>query len=258
MPTVHIMGYVEPRETLINIENLTPIQEENIVTGKKTKFTIAIIHSVVSVECEMENFDVEQESSQLYTRCVELSRTLVNLIAVRHGWGLTVHLDTFINEDGTEERLMNRADHLDGIMDAYTLDDIDMIFRRVSGNIDFTMALNDMVDAITRPRTTSTCCARVIDTIKNLLAPELKDKAGWEVMHEALRTDKEYCQHISNASRSSRHGQHEYLPSIEAEELMTRTWELFNRFLSFRISGGLPLDEEKFPILHHDAPTPQS
>lgn len=253
MTTVHLMGYVEPRQTLISIENLTPIEEINISTGHKTKFTIAILHSVVSVECEMENFNVEEESSQLYTRCVELTRTLVNLIAVRHGWGLTVHLDTFIQESGKEEVLMNRADHLEGIVDAYTLDDIDTLFLRTCGNVDFTMALNDMVDAITRPRTTSVCCARVVDTIKNLLAPGLKDKAGWRVLQETLRADESYCQYISNASKLSRHGRHEYLPVAEANELLTRTWELANRFLSFRLSSGEPLDENKFPQLI-DAP----
>jgi hypothetical protein len=249
MPTVHIMGYVEPRQTLINVENLAPVEEINIVTGAKTKFTIAILHSVVSVECEMDSFNVDEEASQLYTRCVELTRTLVNLIAIRHGWGLTVHLDTFINEDGTEEILMNRADHLAGIISAYSLDKIDTMFQRTCGDIDFTMALNDMVDAITRPRTTAVCCNRMLDTLKNLLAPGMKDGTGWKVLHETLRTDKPYCQYISNASKLSRHGHHEYLPAAEAEELMTRTWKLVDRFLHFRLSAGLSLPEEQFPLL---------
>lgn len=256
MPTVHLMGYVEPRQTLINIENLTPIEEINIVTGQKTRFTIAILHSVVSVECKMESFNVEEESSQLYTRCVELTRTLVNLIAIRHGWGLTVHLDTFIQEDGTEEILMNRADHIAGVVNAYTLDDVDALFQKTCGDVDFTMALNDMVDAITRPRTTAVCCARAVDTIKNLLSPGLRDKAGWRVLHEALNTDESYCQYISNASKSSRHGHHEYLPVAEADELLRRTWELVNRFLWLRLSSGEPLPKYKFPPLR-GTPTPQ-
>jgi hypothetical protein len=66
MPKVHFMGYVGPRQTLLNIENLTPILELNIVTGRKTMFTIAILHSVVSVECELEELH-EEEISQLYT-----------------------------------------------------------------------------------------------------------------------------------------------------------------------------------------------
>jgi hypothetical protein len=64
-----------------------------------------------------------------------------------------VHINTFIHPDGTEEFLMNRADELYGIVSEYTLHDIDGIFQQVAGDVDFSMALNDMTDAITRPRT---------------------------------------------------------------------------------------------------------
>jgi hypothetical protein len=96
----------------------------------------------------------------------------------------------------------------------------------------------------------------VIDTISYLLSPTLTDKkAAWKVVHETLRVDEPYCQYISNASKISRHGHHEYLPVNEAEELMKRTWELVNRFLRFRLLGGVPLPEAEFPTLHH-VPTP--
>ena len=250
------MGYVEPRQTLLNVENLTPIEEINVATGRKTMFTIAILHSVVSVECEMEEFH-EEEISQLYTRAVELSRTLVNLIAIRHGWGLTVHIDTFIHIDGTEELLMNRADTLSGIMNTYSLDDIDGIFQQVACDVDFSMALNDMTDAISRPRTTSVCCARTIDTIRNLLCPSLKPKPGWRVVQETLRADEDYLERISMASTSSRHGKHEYLPVNEAEELMRRTWTLVNRYFYYRLHPPKELPIDQFPQLSI-SPTPQS
>lgn len=242
------MGYIEPRQTLLNVENLTPIEEINITTSRKSIFTIAILHSVVSVQCEMEEFH-EEEISQLYTRAVELSRTLVNLIAIRHGWGLTVHIDTFIHADGTEEFLMNRADDLSGIISAYSLNDIDGIFQQIACDVDFSMALNDMTDAISRPRTTAVCCARTLDTIKNLLAPGLKDKLGWRVVQETLRADEPYLQHISNASKSSRHGQHDYLPVDEAEELLRRTWTLVNRYFYYRLHPDKELPVEQFPQL---------
>lgn len=254
MQTVHFMGYVEPRQTFINVENLAPIEEMNVATGRRCKFTVAILHSVVSVECEMEDFDVE-EVSQLYTRAVELSRTLVNLIAIRHGWGITVHIDTFIHPDGTEEFLMNRADCLAGMMTSYELNDIDQIFQKIACDVDFSMALNDMVDALSRPRATSVCCARTVDAFKNLLAPGLKDKPAWRVLQQTIYADEDYLQHISNASKSSRHGQHEYVPVEQAEELLKRTWEIANRCFYLRLHNGA-LPTEIFSQLQN-APTPQ-
>jgi hypothetical protein len=255
MQKVHFMGYVEPRQTLLNVENLTPIEEMNIATGRKTTYTIAILHSVVSVECELEVLH-QDEISQLYTRAVELSRTLVNLIAIRHGWGLTVHIDTFIHADGTEEFLMNRADTLTGIIDAYNLDDVDGVFQKVACDVDFSMALNDMIDAISRPRTTAVCCARAIDTIKNLLAPGIKDKPGWRVLQDKLRADESYVQHISNASKSSRHGAHSYLPVDDAEEIMKRTWTITNRYFYHRLRSGQELPPDQFEQL--TAPKPEA
>jgi hypothetical protein len=250
------MGYVEPRRTMLNVENLTPIEEINIATGLKTMFTIAILHSVVSVECEMEEFH-EEEISQLYTRAVELSRTLVNLIAIRHGWGLTAHIDTFIHADGTEEFLMNRADTLSGIMDTYSLDDIDGVFQRVACDVDFSTALNDMTDAISRPRATAVCCARAMDAIKNLLAPGRKDMPGWRIVQKTLRADEAYLKHISDSSKSLRHGKHDYLPVDEAEELLRRTWTLVNRYFYHRLHSGKELPVDQFPQLPI-APKPQS
>ena len=37
---------------------------------------------------------------------------------------------------------MNRAAHLEGIVNAYSLDDIDTLFQRTCGNVDFTMAVS--------------------------------------------------------------------------------------------------------------------
>jgi hypothetical protein len=160
-----------------------------------------------------------------------------------------VHINTFIHPDGTEEFLMNRADELYGIVSEYTLHDIDGIFQQVAGDVDFSMALNDMTDAITRPRTTAVCCARTLDTIKNLLAPDLRGKQGWRVVQEALRADESYLQHISTASSSSRHGKHEFLPVEEAEEILRRTWILVDRYFYLRLHSQKELPVDKFPLL---------
>jgi len=254
MPTVHFMGYVEPRQIKLMIENLTPITEMSLDTGLKVSYTIAVLESVVSVECEMDTFNAE-DISQLYTRSVELSRAIINMIAVKMGWGLFIHLDTFIHPDGTEEFLMNRCDSLAGIVEIFELDGLDTVFQMLGCDVDFTMALNDMNEAISKPRTAAVNCSRTIDAIRHLIAPGLESKAGWRVVQESLNVDESYMQYISNHSKNSRHGEHDYLPPEVAEELFRRTWNLINRYLYRRSHSLDRLPIDRFPQLN-GAPTP--
>jgi hypothetical protein len=256
MPIIHFMGYVEPRETYVNAENLTIITERDVDTGRIITYTLAILDSVVSVECDVDQFNPE-DMSRYYTRALELSRTFVNLISFKQGWGFFVHLDTFIDPDGKEHKLSNQATYLSGIVDSYDLHDFDDMYQRIGCDIDISLAFNDLNDALARPRIASINCARVLDTVKKRLAPGVKnERAAWRIVQENLNTDEIYLQYISDHSKLSRHGQHTYLSTEETMELLRRTWIIFNRFLHYLIHYSSPLPIGRFP--HLTSPTPQS
>jgi hypothetical protein len=248
MPIIHFMGYVEPRETYVNAENLTMLTELDIDTGRVVKYTLAILDSVVSVECDVDIFNIE-DISRYYTRAVELSKTFVCLISFKMGWGLFVHLDTFIHPDGTEEKMFNQANFLTGIADSYDINDFDNMYERIGCDIDLSAALGDLNDSLARPRVAPVNCSRVLDTVRNQMAPGLKDKAAWLLVQESLNTDEAYLQYISNMSKSPRHGKHSYPTRKETEELLRRTWIIFNRFLHYRIQSLTKLPSDRFPQL---------
>jgi predicted DNA-binding ArsR family transcriptional regulator len=248
MPTVHFMGYVEPRNIHLMMENLNPVTERDKATGYVTTFTIAIIDSVVSVECEVD--EVRREYiSNLYTRSYEITRTLVNLVSLKMGWGLKVYLETYIAPDGKEETLMTRMDSIRGLFTSYDLNQMGAFFDLMVSDVNLYMALDDLVEAISTPRVATTNCARVIDAIRHLISPQLKDKAGWTAMREALNADESYLQLISNKSKLSRHGKHEYLTSEEAQEIIARACIITDRYLHYRIQYKDKLPLNLFPQL---------
>lgn len=256
MPIIYFMGYVEPRQTFVNAENLTIITEKDVDADRIITYTLAILDSVVSVECDVDEFNIE-DMSRYYTRALELSRTFVNLIALKMGWGFWVHLDTFIEPDGKEDKLTNQSNFLSGIVDSYDINDFDDMYLKIGCDIDLSLALNDLNDALARPRIASINCARVIDMVKNRLAPNAKDnKAAWLVVQETLNADEDYLQYISTQSTAPRHGKHTYLSSEETKELLIRTWTIFNRFIHSHIHAQGKLSEERFPRLK-TSPTPE-
>ena len=252
MPTVHFMGYVEPREYNLRVENITPIYEKDKNTDIITSYTLIIWDSIIGVECESSEVKPEYISN-LWTRSLELVGVVTNLVGLKHGWSLTVHIDTFIREDGWEERLLNRGDSLSGLIDAYTLDDIDALFNEISCNVDAFMILQAMMRAISAPRMVSIECARVVDAIRYAIAPDKKPLPGWKMVHAALNADQEYIKLITDKSKSSRHGNHDFLSVDEAEQVLGRTWTLFNRYLHYSKNAPKPLPVEKFHQLH-DSP----
>jgi hypothetical protein len=256
MPTVLFTGYAEPRLTHINVSNLTPIWELNVVTGRVAKFTIEVSDCQIQVQCELDEID-EKEIDQLYTRSVELSRALINLIALKMGVGMTVIINKVIKPDGTHELLCSRAAHLIGRIDSYAMEDIDQMFQRFACDVDFTMMINDMVDAMTRPRTVSVNCARAIDSVKNMTVHDGKDRASWGIVREKLKIDEDYVQEISRSSTTSRHGKHSYISVETSEDLLLRTWEVFNRYLHSLKYPNQIVPPDKFAQLKI-SPKPQS
>jgi hypothetical protein len=256
MPTFYFMGYMEPRETDFNAENISRIVEQETETGIMAKYTLAILDSVISVECEVEQYD-PKDIDKYFTRAYELAKSLINLVSVKHGWGFSIHIDTFIDPDGKEGKMANQASFLSGILDAYTIDQLDDVYVKIACDIDLSAAFNDLNDCLDKPRVTQVNCGRVLDFIKNRIAPNMKEKAAWAVVQNSLNADESYLQYISNASTTPRHGRHTFPSASEIEEVLTRTWTIFNRFLHLHLGSLEQLPTDQFPRLK-TFPTPQS
>jgi len=110
MPTVYVMGYVEPKELKLCLEGLTPVVWEDIKTKERYSYLVTILDCIVSVECVLDKFeDTDTFISQLSNRAADMTRLVVDLLAFRRGLGATVYINEFIDPDGKEHRLIHHS-----------------------------------------------------------------------------------------------------------------------------------------------------
>jgi hypothetical protein len=112
------------------------------------------------------------------------------------------------------------------------------------------MALNELIETVSYPHVSVTNCARVVERLRHLIAPNVhKKQQSWRVLRQTLRVEKAYLEFITKHSTGPRHGDPTFVPGNIAQESMRRTWIIMNRFLEFRKRGNQPLPEAEFPLL---------
>jgi hypothetical protein len=113
------------------------------------------------------------------------------------------------------------------------------------------MALNDLIVAISYPHHGPVNCARAVESIRHLLAPNLKKRdAQWRVMNNALQLKSTYTSFITDHAKTGRHGDRTHIPGTTVREVVQRSWTIMNRFLEYKKRGGaVPLPLREFPEL---------
>lgn len=234
MPTVHFMGYIEPKNLHLVMEGLSSYLSEDLSTGARTKFTLAILDGTVSVECEVDSFSPD-DVSHLANQAGDLARAAVDLLSFIHGWGLSVHLDTIIEPDDSEHTSMNKIEKFNGLCTAYSHEDIGDMYQMLFMEPAVARCLNDLIIAVSVPHAAPINCARVIDGIRELISPgKRKGPAGWLALQEALNCEEAYLQFISKTSTGPRHASPAWINSQTQEELIARSWTIMNRFLELK------------------------
>jgi hypothetical protein len=79
--------------------------------------------------------------------------------------------------------------------------------------------------------------------------PDSTDKAAWLQMQTVLHADKLYLQYITENSKASRHGKHNYITGEVVTKVVERSWIIMNRYLEYRKRGNKPLTAPEFPLL---------
>jgi hypothetical protein len=92
------------------------------------------------------------------------------------------------------------------------------------------MALNELILAITLPHVSSVNCARAMERLKHLIAPQgATDKEAWRKMRDTLRIDESYLKYITRYSVGPRHGSPVHVPGTVTTEVTRRAWIIMNR-----------------------------
>jgi hypothetical protein len=192
--------------------------------------------------------------NELSCRAYEIAHSAVDLAGFVSGNGYSVVFETVTYPSGWKSKILHTHTHLLPLVTAAKLGDnsFQELLPLVMPNLLLQRALRDLCETMVIPLITHINCARAIEALRNLIAPdEDKDKA-WKKFRELLQLDRSYLQMITDHSRGGRHGDvSTYLPPETTGEIGVRAWVITNRCLEFLKRGGEdPLPLAEFPLLN--------
>jgi hypothetical protein len=128
--------------------------------------------------------------------------------------------------------------------------DLNEFFDIVMKEPGLSVALDDLIQAISTPYILPVSCARAIEALRHLFAHANESRAAtWARMREHLNLTEEYIRLITSRSVAPRHGDVSGVGGDVTSEISTRSWTVMNRYLHYRKGGCKRLLLADFPLL---------
>lgn len=259
VPTIHFLGQVYPLAFKISIGATVNVTWPILEIGLNAKLIPNIKDGAIDIECQLDReYRPSDDLVPLYMRALDLSRASVNIAAFAAGFGPTVLLHTLVQPNGDRSELASMDASLPPLCTAFAINsgdqlknaEFDTVLGLVLAEPAFFMALNDLITSITLPHEAAINCARVVEGIRNMIAPPgTPEKEAWPLMRDALRISRDYLQLITNTSKDPRHGNRTYISGAITTEITRRAWAITNRFIEFRKQGNQTLSPVDFVVL---------
>lgn len=255
MPTVHFRGSILPSALKVNIDGISPFTSKEIATGEIMQLNVKIIESRMSVECTLDHYAPGDDISLMHTRATHVARVVADCFAFVNGYGLIVFLDEMEDVDGIVRKIVLQQNELSAYFTAFKNAngsiDYDSLYRLVATDPNLSLALNDLIVAVSIPGHIAINCGRAIEALRKILVPVApKRTQGWLELRRVLQLEQSYVEFVTTASANPRHGSDRYLPTQDIhQEVMKRSWIIMNRFLEYKKRGDQPLPVAEFPIL---------
>lgn len=263
MPIVRFTGSVLPNAVKVFVRNVSRIKwtaterQGTALLDIPIEIAIRIENSIVEVECDVERFrDDPFLIADLWKRALDLAKACVSLLSFASESAVTVVLDTLIKPDGSSSQLV--ACHRNAqFCTVFSIDagplkenpNFNQILNLVLQEPPLFMALEDLITSITLPNHAPINCGRVLDALRNLIAPGVRVPQQWSSLRQTLRCSQDYVTFITNTSIAPRHGDRKFISGDVLNDVTKRTWILMNRYLEFRKRGNQELPEPEFPFL---------
>ncbi len=216
--------------------------------------TLSITKGIVEIVCDSNLFGTENYDGHVDLRANDLAINVVNCYAFAKGLGLKIILDTVIKPDGVMYNIHSHRPYLEPLVTVLNSScdggvDIQGVLPIIMADPTIFVALDDLISAVTEAREVPLKCGRAIDAIRHAMAPTVERKHGWPIMRDNLNISRHYLDFIIDESKGPRHGDvmNTTFPAIK--EIITRSWNVMNRFLEFKKRGDQRLSLSDFPLL---------
>jgi len=254
MDKVHVIGRIFPSTIRLSIRSpVLPLT--SATTGLQAGFRVSIQDWIVNVECHIEKFELKH-LNDILNGALDYARTLINLIGFATGIGVSVVFEYAILPDGEIAPIMLQTPALASLCTAYGLEperyeDLLAVIQMVIADRNLYKSFNDLIDTQITPHISLINGARVIESIRWMIAPNVKREApAWAAMHKALNLSEAYLKWITEQSKGPRHGDPSQVSASAQLEATERAWKIINRYLEYRKRGSQPLAEPEFPELN--------
>jgi hypothetical protein len=250
MPTIRFLGRIIPSCVNCTITGVPEISWNDPERGATYRFLIAVGNSSVTVSCQFENGE-EPSFTDAYIRSLDLAKAAVDTLAFSTGHGLSVILEHWVDSKGVSSEIMLGDQNLASLSTVYKRPGgFNDVLAVVLADHKIFHALNDLILSNTLPHHAVVNCARVVESVRELIAGEgVAPARGWPLMRQVLNVDQNYLQLITDTSTGPRHGHRTRVDGTTTSLILERTWVVMNRFLEYRIRGNQQLERTKFPML---------
>lgn len=249
MPKILIFGRAFP-ERGFSIQN-HPKMPFTDSKGRSLVFDMNIDNGAITINCEMDEFEPTPEQVLfLYVRAMDFASAAINVTSLAFGEGRTFILENFTDQYGKNWNFRNRSKELAGLFTIVkpNTPDFELLIQIVISRPYLNYAIRDLTQALVQPRLAALNYARVIETIRHLIAPNEERKRGWQILQDNLNVSEEYLRLITDQSIAHRHGEHTPISNWNNAEIELRAWTILNRYLHYtRRLSQLPLTD--FPLL---------
>ncbi len=248
MKTTILKGQTYPDIIQLTIYPLPELTFTDPETGTIARYTVAITNNNVLVTVHT-NVEMSGPTSQIYAQAYRLVRNAVDLYCFQTGRVIHVDLQCFVNPKGENVYMMFEHKSLASRCKAFDPVFMRNLYLMAATEQETFFALYDLVVAISIPEQAASNCAKVLETIRNVLAPDENEKTGWKVLQETLNADGQYLKYITETSKRPRHGHRAYIPPSILMKSLQRTWTIMDRLLEYKKRSAGPLPVSEFSLL---------
>ena len=200
MPIIHFFGRVIPDDVKLTLRG-PGINLKNNTTGFDADLELLIEDSHVEVLINANRY-THDDFLHLFMQARDFASAAVDLAGFSTGTGMHVIIDRYCELGGPDKPILAHDPKLAKLCKSFSPNrpqDFTAMYHIATTTPGVRHALNDLISGLISPHQAPIACARAIEGLRGLIAPEgtPPDKA-WPYMHEALRVTMNYLRPITD------------------------------------------------------------